>query len=84
MNTITRDDWIKAIAEAMPPPPVDDAITAPEFAAMAHCCHGTARVKLRAMVKAGTAREVRKRIVCTDGRAQIVTAFQLVKKSKAK
>lgn len=76
---ISRDDWIKAIADAMPPPPVDDAITVTEFAGLADCTPHTARKKLLALVKAGKAVQVRKRMTGADGRRLCLTAYQLTK-----
>jgi hypothetical protein len=79
-NSITRDDWIRAIHEAVPPP-VDDpsALTPHEYAEIAGCAWTTARVRLLGMVKAGTARAVTKRIWYGDGRSKCIGAFQLIK-----
>ncbi len=81
---ITRDDWLKAIAETMPPPPVDDAITVKEFAEMADCTLHAARKKLLQMVTLGTAKMVKKRQAGSDGRQMRITAFQLIKQTKKK
>lgn len=82
MSGISRDDWLKAIADVMPPPPVDDAVTITEFAEMAKCAPNTARNTLLAMAKAGKAKEVQKRIIRRDGRSICVLAYQLVKAKK--
>lgn len=79
---ITRDEWLKAIADTMPPAPVEDAITVREFSELAGCAFTTAMIKLKAMEKAGKARRVRKKILLADGRWLPVVAFQLVKTTR--
>lgn len=82
MKGPTRDDWLKAVAEAGLPERTNDpdALTAPEFADLfdppLHV--QTARRRLEAMVKAGLARRTQKQTAGSDGRRLAVTAYTLV------
>ena len=78
--SITRDEWLVALREADPQIDEQAALTTQEFGTIAKLKTTQAKVKLKRLVQAGLARATTKRIIDITGRAQVVTAYQLVKK----
>lgn len=76
---INRDEWLTALHEAGIGIPDEDAaaITVGEFAALIGSGVTVARVRMRALVAAGKARRVEKRIRDSQGRTQTVPAYRL-------
>lgn len=78
MSGISRDDWLRALDEAVQADgDLDpDALTVLEFAQMCGIPSTTARRRLDLMVEHGKAERVRKR---SAGRIVTVTAYRLMK-----
>jgi hypothetical protein len=76
-SDISRDDWLKALDEAVNVTGQldDSALTVLEFAKMCNIPEGTARNRLKLMVKAGKAIQTRKR---SHTSILAVTAYRLV------
>lgn len=78
---ITRDDWLKALGETnIGGEDAPDAVTVAEFAEMFGISCNPARLRLKRLERLGKAIKLKKRNMRTDGRAQVVTAWRLVKK----
>jgi len=77
--SITRDEWLKALAHANIASEEDDqeAVTATEFAALFQVPVTTARTRLRALVDRGLARETKKMASDTRGHRKQLTAYRL-------
>lgn len=83
-NSVSRDDWLLAIKDTLPPVTEDEtALTAREFAELAGVAWTTGRLHLLQMVKDGQAVPVKKHILAGDGRRIRVSAFQLVKQKRS-
>jgi hypothetical protein len=81
MNPITRDEWLRAVADAEGP--LDqDAISAGELGAMLQIPSRTALDRLSRMVSTGKAVRTFKVVTDASGRRRRVTAFKLVKAPK--
>ena len=80
MNSgITKDEWLKALAEAGEDDASDDlAITGTEFMAMMGVDRQTARRRLEKLVALGKATRTVKRELLTDGRKVRCVAYRLV------
>lgn len=74
---ITRDDWLKALGEAVEPPD-QQALTTTEFASMIGLGRTAARERLRRLVEQGKAVRTSK-IVRAGSAATRCTAYKLVK-----
>ena len=79
-KAITRDEWLKALAEIGLSSEHDaEAITIGEFAALFGVPIGTARHRLNRLVAAGKATRTRKNGVSRYGRATAFVAYRLAK-----
>ena len=80
-KTITRDDWLKAIAETTADKIESDpsVLSYYDFAAQMGVAIATARSRLNGLVEAGRAVRTTKRTVTPDGRLRTVVAFRLKK-----
>ncbi len=79
--TITRDDWLKAIAETTADKAESDpsVLSYYDFAAQMGVAVATARSRLNGLVAAGRAVRTTKRTVTPDGRLRTIVAFRLKK-----
>lgn len=80
-TTITRDDWLSALAEAGIGASGEDdqqAITVSEFASMMELPLGTSRDHLLALIRQGKAVATRKTTVNAYGRRLSYKAYRLV------
>ncbi len=86
MSGITRDDWLKALAEAGIDDVEDDqqAVTAAEFGAMFGLPAYSGERRLKALAAAGKATRTRKRVKLSNGRIVSCVAYRLVTPTKAK
>jgi len=78
---ITRDDWLKAVADAEEKSrelPDSDAMTVQEFATLIGKHRIGATERLRTLVAMGKAERTRKKILRTDGVVVTVTAYRLI------
>lgn len=82
---ISRDDWMRALAEAGYQDEHDEqAVTIAEFAAMFGLKRTTAQERLVALVAAGKATSTRKRGINAAGRQVRFRAYRLADQPKAK
>lgn len=81
-SLITRDDWLKALADTTQEQVETDPsiVSYNEFADLLGVAYGTARKRLNGLVKSGRAHRVMKRTLTADGRCRNVIAFKLLKK----
>jgi len=77
--TITRDDWLKALAEAGVDDSTDDqeAVTAQELGDLLGVPRLTAERRLKLLAAAGKATRTRKRKQSSDGRMVSYIAYRL-------
>jgi hypothetical protein len=76
MSTISRDEWLQALGEAVKP--VDpDALTIQEIAAQFQIGRQSAYLQMTRLVEAGRARKTWKMVACGNGRRRTV-AYKLV------
>ncbi len=80
-KAITRDDWLKAIAETTADKVEQDPglLSYYDFAAQMGVAIATARSRLNGLVAAGRAVRTTKRTVTPDGRLRTIVAFRLKK-----
>lgn len=84
MSGITRDDWLKAVADIdlRPIPPQDvDALTMLEVQALLGIGRLAAKRRVEALLRDGKAERVKKLIKRTDGAVVTVTAYRLLTES---
>lgn len=81
MSGITRDEWIRALAEAGEPVEDDrDALTVREFGEMFGMTRPTAERRLQALVTQGKAIKTYKRVrVASNNRMVSLIAFRLLR-----
>src|SRR5512138_1135342 len=79
-SEITRDDWLRALADAGVADVVSDpsAITAQEFADMFHLFRHTAEHRLKALERAGRATRTKKIGLDSAGHSVYLNAWKLV------
>ena len=78
---ITRDEWLKAYAEAIEPPANDsESLTSRELAALWGISQRRSRERLNVMVAKGKATVTKKWIKTADGVSILVTAYKLANK----
>jgi hypothetical protein len=77
--TITREMWLQAIGDALPPSH-EDAITITEFTVLVGRKRTQAKAIMAGLVKAGKAKRVTKQVIDVSGRPYTVPAYLLVKK----
>lgn len=81
MTAITRDDWLRAMAEAgVSSGLVDDqeAVTVAEFALMLGCSRSTANGRLEALTRHGKAIRTKKTVLNDYGRKINGKAYRLL------
>ena len=77
---ITRDDWLRAVADVAPAaePANSDALSMRELAQVLGCGREQAAQRMKALIAAGRAVRVMKRIMDSNGRPQTIPAYRLV------
>ena len=80
---ISRAEWLAALGEVEVQPDNPDALSVREFAELMQLTINPARDRLYRLEQAGKAVRLKKRNIRNDGRAQIVTAWRLVKAEEA-
>lgn len=79
-TSITREDWLSALADAMAPQDDDQAaLTVREFADLYHLGRSAADRRLKVLLKQGRVTLTKKRVACTDGRIYPTVAYRLVR-----
>lgn len=78
---ITRDDWLKALADVeIRPVAVDEGVLSQvEFQQLLGMGRSAAKRRIDALVRDGKAERVKKLIKRTDGAVVTVTAYRLLK-----
>lgn len=80
-TTITRDEWLAALNEAVEPEN-SDAITMREFADLLNIGRSSARARMARLVREGKAVTVSRTLVKMNGDRQRVPAYRLKKAGK--
>lgn len=78
MSNISRDEWLKALADASPSDDDPNAVTSTEFAIMCGFSQATAHRRLQMLLKTKRVRRVSKRVTNVAGHLQRVTAYKLL------
>lgn len=74
---INRDEWLKALGDAVPPEDDPEALSTLEFAEMFGCSRAAASRRLTDLEKAGKVRRVSKSIPRSSGGLMRVPAYRL-------
>ncbi len=78
MSDVSRDLWLKALADVATPPEDDqDAMTASEFGELFGCAMSTSTARLKKLLAAKRVTRCTKRIQAADGRWLRVSAYRL-------
>lgn len=80
--SVTREAWLAAVGEVAPVPEChDEALTVTELAELLGLRRSAMKERMPALIKAGKARRVSKRVYDVMGRPQVVPAYLLIQET---